>query len=192
MWLIIGLGNPGRKYLYARHNIGFRVIDWLSRELSIPLNRKKFFAKWEKGYWEKKVVILAKPQTFMNLSGEAVAGLQRFYHIDLEHLIIIYDDLDLMFGNIKIREKGGAGGHNGLKSIISHVGGTQFVRIRFGIGRPDQKGDEIKYVLEPFDKDQKKLLAQQIDQAGQAVKTILSEGTEHAMNRFNRKKSCSL
>ncbi|MBN2468090.1 MAG: aminoacyl-tRNA hydrolase [Deltaproteobacteria bacterium] len=189
MWLIIGLGNPGRTYASTRHNIGFRVIDRLSRVLSIPLEKKKFFATWGKGTWENQAVILAKPQTFMNVSGEAVRGLVNFFRIGREKIIVIHDDIDLGFAYIRVREKGGDGGHRGIKSIIDALESKEFTRVRIGISRPGQKGDEKEYVLGAFDEEQKQLLPVLIDTAGEAVATIISEGVAIAMNRFNRRKA---
>ncbi len=189
MWLIVGLGNPGRKYQFTRHNIGFRVIDRLSRDLSIPLNKKSLLTKWGKGTWRENELVLAKPQTFMNLSGEAVIRLVNFFKIKTKNLIVIYDDLDLGLGEIRIREKGGGGGHKGVESIIHNLKTSEFIRVRLGIGRPDKKGSEKDYVLETFDDGEKKIVNEQIAKGKEAVEIIIGEGTASAMNRFNRKKS---
>ena len=189
MWLIVGLGNPGRKYQFTRHNIGFRVIDRLARELSIPLNKKSLLTKWGKGRWKENELVLAKPQTFMNLSGEAVIRLVNFFKIKTKNLIVIYDDLDLGLGEIRIREKGGGGGHKGVESIIHNLKTSEFIRVRLGIGRPDKKGSEKDYVLETFDDGEKKIVNEQIAKGKEAVEIIIGEGTASAMNRFNRKKS---
>lgn len=188
VWLIIGLGNPGRKYQFTRHNIGFRVIDRLSKALSVPLNKMGLMAKWGKGQWEDQGVVLAKPQTFMNLSGEAVLRLIHFFQVDTENLIVIHDDLDLDLEQIRIRERGGDGGHKGIKSIIEHLGTKEFIRIRLGISRPDKKEEGKDYVLSDFVEHQKKMLNVQLGRAEAAVKTIIFEGTAKAMNQFNRKK----
>ena len=186
MWLIVGLGNPGRIYKFTRHNIGFRVIDALSKEFSIPLDNKRMMSRWGKGTWEAKKVLLAKPQTFMNLSGEAVVRLRNFYRIDADKVIIIHDDLDLSFGQIKIRNKGGDAGNKGVKSIIESLGKSEFIRVRLGISRPEKKGKGRDYVLADFDEREKEKLNVLLDQAKEAVKTIISESTAQAMNRFNR------
>ena len=191
MWLIAGLGNPGRRYEYTRHNVGFRVIDWLSRGSEIPLSKQGFFAKWGKGLWVNQEVIIAKPQTYMNLSGESISRLVKFFKIDPAQLIVIHDDLDLDFGLIRIREKGGDGGHKGVRSIIEHVGSGEFIRVRLGIGRPDNKEDGTDYVLSRFDMNQKETLRAQMEQAADAVRTIITEGTAKAMNQFNRKQGQS-
>lgn len=191
MWLVAGLGNPGRRYEYTRHNVGFRVIDCLSRGSEIPLSKKGFFAKWGKGLWVNEEVIIAKPQTYMNLSGESISRLIKFFRIDPAQLIVIHDDLDLDFGLIRIREKGGDGGHKGVRSIIEHVGSGEFIRVRLGIGRPDNKEDGTDYVLSRFDMNQRETLRVQMEQASEAVRTIITEGTAKAMNQFNRKQGQS-
>ena len=187
MWLIVGLGNPGRKFKFTRHNIGFRVIDQLSKELCIPLDKKRMMSLWGKGSWEEQKVILAKPQTFMNLSGEAVVRLKNFFRIETDKVIIIHDDLDLNFGQIKIRSKGGDAGHKGIKSIIESLGEGEFIRVRLGISRPEKKGEGRDYVLAEFDEQEKKKVNLFLDQSQEAVKTIIIEGAAQAMNRFNRK-----
>jgi PTH1 family peptidyl-tRNA hydrolase len=188
VWLIVGLGNPGRKFKFTRHNIGFRVIDQLSKELSIPLDKKRMMALWGKGSWEEQKVLLAKPQTFMNLSGEAVVRLKKFFRIATEKVIIIHDDLDLDFGQMRIRDKGGDAGNKGVKSIIENLGKSEFVRIRLGISRPEKKGEGRDYVLADFDELEKKNVTIFLDQAKEAVKTIMLEGAAQAMNRFNQKR----
>jgi len=188
VWLIVGLGNPGQKYYFTRHNLGFRVIDHLSGELSIPLNNElSLLAEWGKGDWNNHKLILAKPQTFMNLSGEAVFRLKKFFRIETKKMIVIHDDLDLKFGQIKIRDKGGDAGHKGIKSIIESLGEEEFIRIRMGIGRPQNGLKSQDYVLADFDEVQKRDLALFVDQAKEAVIIIIKEGIDRAMNRFNRR-----
>jgi len=187
VWLIVGLGNPGRKFKFTRHNIGFRVIDQLSKELSIPLDKKRMMATWGKGSWSDQKVVLSKPQTFMNLSGEAVVKLKNFFRIETDKVIIIHDDLDLDFGQIRIRNKGGDAGNKGVKSIIESLGESEFIRVRLGISRPEKKGEGRDYVLADFDELEMKNVNIFLDQAKEAVKTIISESTLQAMNRFNRK-----
>jgi PTH1 family peptidyl-tRNA hydrolase len=187
VWLIVGLGNPGRKFKFTRHNIGFRVIDQLSKELSIPLDKKRMMATWGKGSWSDQKVVLSKPQTFMNLSGEAVVRLKKFFRIETNKVIIIHDDLDLDFGQIRIRDKGGDAGNKGVKSIIESLGESEFIRVRLGISRPEKKGEGRDYVLADFDELEMKNVNIFLDQAKEAVKTIISESTLQAMNRFNRK-----
>lgn len=188
VWLIVGLGNPGLTYRYTRHNIGFRVIDRLSREFSIPVTKRGLMATWGNGQWEDREVVLAKPQTFMNLSGEAVVRLAASFEATVGQVIVIHDDLDLNLGEIRIREKGGDGGHRGVRSIIDGLGRDEFIRVRMGISRPDRKGDEQDFVLGMFDFQERKVLQEHIEAAKKAVKTIIVEGTSVAMNRFNRRK----
>ena len=187
MWLIVGLGNPGRKFKFTRHNIGFRVIDQLSKELSVPLDKKRMMALWGKGSWQEQKVVLAKPQTFMNLSGEAVVRLKNFFRIATDKVIIIHDDLDFNFGQMRIRDKGGDAGNKGVKSIIESLGESEFIRVRLGIGRTEKKGEGRDYVLADFDELEKKNVTILLDQATEAEKAIMLEGTAQAMNRFNRK-----
>jgi PTH1 family peptidyl-tRNA hydrolase len=187
VWLIVGLGNPGRKFKFTRHNIGFRVIDQLSKELSIPLDKKRMMATWGKGSWSDQKVVLSKPQTFMNLSGEAVVRLKKFFRIETNKVIIIHDDLDLDFGQMRIRDKGGDAGNKGVKSISESLGKSEFIRVRLGISRPEKKGEGKDYVLADFDELEKKNVNILLAQAKEAVKTIMLKGTAQAMNRFNRK-----
>jgi peptidyl-tRNA hydrolase, PTH1 family len=187
VWLIVGLGNPGQKFKFTRHNIGFRVIDQLSKELSVPLDKKRMLALWGKGSWEEQKVLLAKPQTFMNLSGQAVVKLKNFFRIATNKVIIIHDDLDLNFGQMRIRNKGGDAGNKGVKAIIESLGESEFIRVRLGISRPEIKGEGRDYVLADFDELEMKNVNIFLDQAKEAVKTIVLEGADQAMNRFNRK-----
>ena len=144
-------------------------------------------AKWGNGHWEDREVVLAKPQTFMNLSGEAVARLVTFLGVERGYLIVIHDDLDLHLGEIRIREKGGGGGHRGVRSIIDSLGRADFIRVRMGISRPDMQGDEQGFVLGAFNFQERKDLKDHIDKGKEAVKTIIAEGTSVAMNQFNRR-----
>jgi len=149
-------------------------------------------AKWGKGRWQDREVVLAKPRTFMNLSGEAIVRLVKYFQVEPGNMIIIHDDLDLNLGEIRIREKGGDGGHKGVKSIIERLGKREFIRVRMGISRPDKKGDEVDYVLGVFNEHEKKFFKDQVNKAKQAVRTIIFEGTAVAMNHFNRKKANNL
>lgn len=187
MWLIVGLGNPGLKYRYTRHNIGFRVIDRLARKLGISLSHRSKRSTWATGLWEQEKVTLAKPQTFMNLSGQAVSLIAESFSSDGSRIIVVHDDLDLELGRIKIREKGGDGGHRGVRSIIEHLKSKDFLRIRIGIGRGDISGEERDYVLDAFDAEQKQVVTELIETACEAVQTIIFEGPAEAMNRFNQK-----
>lgn len=188
MWLIVGLGNPGAQYGDTRHNVGFMVIDRLSNQLDIPLRSRSMKAMWGKGVWEGKGVVLAKPQTFMNLSGESVVRLASHFLVEGEQIVVIHDDLDLDLGRIKIQEKGGDAGHKGIRSIIDHLKRRDFIRLRLGIGRKEgRRGGEREYVLTTFCEEEQRVVAEQIERAGEAVRTILVDGTAIAMNRFNQR-----
>lgn len=188
MYLIVGLGNPGTKYAGTRHNIGFSTITYLCDKYDIKLNKKEHKAVCGTGFINGMKVMLAEPQTYMNLSGEAVRELVDFYRIDPENeLIVISDDVDLEPGNIRIRPKGSAGGHNGLKNIIQHLGTQDFTRIKIGVGKRPDDWDLGDHVLARFDKETEEIIRDAIDRAGQAVVTIMEESPEAAMNKFNQK-----
>jgi len=182
--LIVGLGNPGREYQYTRHNIGFMVIDVLAERHGIGITRKEKKNLLGKGNINSEKIIIAKPQTFMNLSGEAIGPLFSTYIDDIEDLIVVHDDLDIEFGKIKIKVGGGHGGHNGLRSIISHLG-NDFVRIRGGIGRPSSGHDVSSYVLNRFSAVQKEKLNALTEKLADAIEVVLTDGVKSAMNRFN-------
>lgn len=184
-YLLVGLGNPGREYRDNRHNIGFMVVDELSAQLGISLTRVQSRSLVGIGIHEAKKVILAKPQTYMNLSGQAVAGLARFYKILPGCLLVIHDDLDLPFGTLRIRPSGGSGGHKGLASIIEQLGTDAFPRMRLGIGRPPRGANPAEYVLQPFSQSEQKILPIFLRNAVEAVKTYLDQDIERAMSRFN-------
>ncbi len=191
MKLIVGLGNPGREYAANRHNAGFQLIRRLAREHSIRLDSKKAKARIGAGRIADTEVVLARPQTYMNASGEAVAPLMKRLNVPPEDLIVAHDDMDLPLGTIRIQKGRGAGGHKGAASIISALGGQDFIRLRIGIGRPDTQNtppDEdsiIGFVLSDFAEDEKAALNTALDKAVQAVGTLLTEGLEAAMNRHN-------
>ena len=186
MYIIAGLGNPDRKYAGTRHNIGFDVITYLSDKYDISLSKTGFKSKLGQGFLAGEKVLLMKPQTYMNLSGEAVGEAVNFYKIDTStELIVVQDDIDLPPGNIRIRTKGSAGGHNGIKSIISHVGGNEFVRIKLGVGGKPEGRDLADHVLSGFDRDMELLIRKVIEMAGEAVLTTMKEGAEAAMNKYN-------
>lgn len=188
MKLIVGLGNPGREYVGTRHNIGFGVIARLSDEYHIPLNSKEHKAVCGKGFIEGEKVILAQPQTFMNLSGESVRSIADYYKIEPEDIIVAYDDIDLEVGQIRVRRKGSAGGHNGIKNIISHLGTNEFPRVKVGVGAKPQGGDLVNHVLGHFSKEDEKKIDEVLDEAVAAVETIVTQDVDVAMNRFNAKK----
>lgn len=185
MKIIAGLGNPGAKYAGTRHNVGFSVIDELAERHKISMSAGKHKAIMGKGIIDGEKVILAMPQTYMNLSGESVRALMDFYKCTPEDLIVVYDDIDLDVGKLRIREKGSAGGHNGMKNIIFHTGSQEFVRIRVGVGKKPDRMDLADYVLSRFDKDELPFMRESCTKACEAVETILSDGAVAAMNRFN-------
>lgn len=187
MYIIVGLGNPTVKYAGTRHNIGFDVITRLSDDYNIPLNLKRHKAICGNGFIEGQKVILAQPQTYMNLSGECVGELVDFYNISLDELIIIYDDISLDVGQLRIRPKGSAGGHNGIKNIISHLGTKEFQRIRVGVGGKPEEWDLADYVLGHFTREEEPLVRESLGRASNACKMIMLEGIEAAMNEFNKK-----
>ena len=188
MWLIVGLGNPGAQYSDTRHNVGFMVIDRLSEQFDIPLRSKSMKALWGKGLWEGRGVVLSKPQAFMNLSGESVVRLANHFFVEDAQIIVIHDDLDLDLGRIKILEKGSDAGHKGIRSIIDHLKRENFIRLRLGIGRKQGKrGSEKEYVLTAFGAEEQRVIADQIERAGEAVRMIIIDGPAVAMNQFNRR-----
>lgn len=184
--LIVGLGNPGTEYDGTRHNVGWDAIDVLGKRHHIFVKSRRSRALVGEGTIEGVKVVLAKPLTFMNLSGEAVAGLARRYRIASSDVIVVADDVNLDLGRLRIRAKGSAGGHNGLKSIIHSLGSDEFARVRVGIGSTDR--DMIKHVLSRFSRAERPIVKQAIDEAADAVEVILAEGIETAMNRFNAAK----
>lgn len=189
MFIIAGLGNPDRQYEGTRHNVGFDVIDRLADKYNIAVDVKKHRALLGKGVIEGEKVILAKPQTYMNLSGESIRSLVDYYKIDGEHeLLVIYDDINLGVGQLRIREKGSAGGHNGIKNIIAHLGTQVFPRIRVGVGEKPSRYDLADYVLGHFSRAEKELMDEGYDHAVKAVGMILSGRIGDAMSEYNRKK----
>jgi len=185
MYLIVGLGNPEEEYSKTRHNMGFNTINKLSQQYNIDVKQNKFQALCGSGIIEKEKVILLKPQTYMNLSGNSVKEVVDFYKIEKEKILVIYDDMDIDPGKIKIRKKGSSGGHNGIKSIIQMIGTEDFTRIRVGIGRPIHKGDEINYVIGAIPEVELKKLEEGIEKAQKAVDEILKNGVDSAMNKYN-------
>ncbi len=187
MWLIIGLGNPGRDYAGTRHNVGFEVINKLAYDNNIEINKSKFRAHIGEGFINGKKVILIKPQTFMNLSGESVRDFVEYYKPLLEETIVIYDDVSLSPSQIRIRKKGTAGGHNGIKNIIYQLETDEFPRVKVGIGEKPPGWDLADYVLSKFGKKETEDIISGITDAADAVELILKEGFETAMNKYNKK-----
>ena len=188
MFLIVGLGNPGKQYENTRHNVGFDAIDVLVDEYRIPSSGKQHKAMYGKGVIEGQKVILAKPLTYMNLSGEAVRAMVDYYKIDPEtELLVIFDDISLAPGNIRIRKKGSAGGHNGIKSIITHLGTQNFQRIKVGVGEKPKNWDLADYVLGAFSKYDRKLVDEALERTAKAAALIVQGEIDEAMNLYNKK-----
>lgn len=183
MYLIVGLGNPGSEYKNTRHNIGFDAIDYLSEKYNIELNRKKFKGIYGEGRISNEKVILLKPTTYMNLSGESIREVVDFYKISSEDIIVLYDDISLDVGRLRIRGKGSAGGHNGIKSIIAHLSGDVFPRIKIGVGQP--KGDLVSHVLGRFSSDEIEKLQKVIEASALATEEIIKNNEVEAMNKYN-------
>ncbi|HHU73655.1 MAG TPA: aminoacyl-tRNA hydrolase [Clostridiales bacterium] len=189
MRIIVGLGNPTLKYQATRHNIGWDAITRLSDDYNIPMNIKAHKAICGTGFIEGEKVILAQPITYMNLSGESVRQLVDFFKVSSEDVIIIYDDISLEVGQLRIRKKGSAGGHNGIKSIIQHLGTDEFPRIKIGVGDKPGDWDLADYVLSRFNKEEQPIIREALKDASDACKMIISSGIEAAMNQYNKKKA---
>ena len=183
--LIVGLGNPGLAYRHNRHNVGFMVADALADKLEIPLKRVKFKAQIGNGKLEDIPIIIAKPLTFMNKSGEAVAPLVRYFKVPLERLLVIHDDMDLPLGTLRMRPSGSSAGHNGMLSIFDKLGTNAIPRLRVGIGRPPGRMDPADYVLQDFPRSEEELLSMVIAQACEAALAFITTGLEKAMNTYN-------
>ncbi len=188
MYIIVGLGNPGKQYAHTRHNVGFDTIDILADKYNISVDIKKHKALCGKGMIGGQKVVLAKPQTFMNLSGESVRELVDFYKIDPEEeLIVIYDDISLEPGQLRVRPKGSAGGHNGIKNIIAHLGTQVFKRVKVGVGEKPKGYDLADYVLGHFSKEDRMLMEDAFGRAAEAAVCMMNDSMEHAMNQYNKK-----
>ncbi|NLM43370.1 MAG: aminoacyl-tRNA hydrolase [Clostridiales bacterium] len=185
MFVVAGLGNPGIKYADTRHNIGFITLDYLAQQLNININKIKHKALVGEGYIGVEKVLLVKPQTYMNLSGESILDVVEYYKIPIENLIVIYDDVDLPKGVLRIRQKGSAGSHNGMKSIIYLLQRDDFPRIRIGIGKQPEYMDLADYVTGKFTKDEIPIMAEAAKKAAEAVQEIIVKGIASAMNKFN-------
>lgn len=183
MYLIVGLGNPGKEYDGTRHNIGFEVIDYISNKYNIEINREKFKGVCGEGFIEGKKVILLKPTTYMNLSGESIREVINFYKLNEDEVIVIYDDISLPVGKLRIREKGSAGGHNGIKSTIQHMGTDKFPRIKVGVGQPTH--NLVSHVLGKFSNEEIEILRKVIPVCSDAVGEMLKSSVKDSMNKFN-------
>ena len=184
-FLIVGLGNPGLKYRKNRHNVGFMTLDHLAARLGIIFSRMEMKALMTKGDYDRHRIILAKPHTFMNLSGQAVGALLRFYQVPLDQLLVVYDDVDLPLGSLRLRPGGGSAGQKGMISIIERLDSQDFPRLRIGIGRPPGRMEAADYVLQDFSPSEKPYLEEFLSNAVEAILVFVSEGLETAMNRFN-------
>ncbi|MBA2176994.1 aminoacyl-tRNA hydrolase [Halobacillus locisalis] len=187
MKCIVGLGNPGKKYEKTRHNIGFMVLDELADQNHWSLTQKKFRGVYTAEHVDGEKVLLLKPQTYMNLSGESVRAFMDYYDIDVEDVLVVYDDLDLPPGKIRLRKKGGHGGHNGIRNMIDHLGTKEFKRLRVGIGRPEAPATVIDYVLGEFPKSESEAVADSIEQSVKACEAWIGMSFNEVMNEFNAK-----
>ena len=186
MKIIVGLGNPGRKYERTRHNAGFMAVDAIAGSLKLDLAQEKYHALIAKGRIGADEALFAKPQTFMNESGRSVGAILRYTYATSADLVVVHDDLDLPLGTVRVKTGGGHGGHNGLRSIIEHIGTPDFVRVRVGVGRPTPGFDTADYVLSPFSAEERKAATEAFEKAAEAVKAVVLEGAVKAMNRFNK------
>ena len=185
MYIIVGLGNPGKKYEHTRHNAGFDVLDILAEEYDIKIDKIKHKALIGEGRIGSEKVVLVKPQTYMNLSGESVQSVFQFYKVDMDHLILVYDDIDLDIGKLRIRKKGSAGSHNGMKSIIKCLGAQDFPRIRVGVSKPEPNRDLADFVLSRVPKDQSDDMRSGLEKAVKTVEEIIRTDIDMAMNKYN-------
>ena len=185
-WLIVGLGNPGPKYANTRHNMGFLTVDLLAEKAGVPLNKVKFKAAYNILNFAGCKCLVMKPQTYMNLSGEAVREAVQFYKIPADRVLVIYDDIALPVGKLRVRPTGSAGGHNGIKNIIAHLGTQDFPRVKIGVGKPEGGGDEmIDWVIGAPSQAERKILAESFEKAIDAAECIIRKGCQQAMNGFN-------
>jgi PTH1 family peptidyl-tRNA hydrolase len=189
LYLIVGLGNPGNRYKFTRHNIGFMVLEKLATRWEVDLKHKSFDALWNRGKIAGKNVILAMPQTYMNLSGNAVRKLIAYFKTDMNKLIVIHDDLDLPFGTVRLKTGGGNAGHKGLMSIATCLGSGDFMRVRLGIGKPADKSRIEDYVLDPFGKEEISVLPEIIQSAADAATEIVLSDIQTAMIKYHKKHS---
>lgn len=185
MYVVVGLGNPGKDYIETRHNIGFKVIESLADRNNIKLNRLKFKALYGEGNIGGEKVLLVQPQTYMNNSGIAISEIIRFYKIPIENLIVVVDDIDIEFASVRIKAKGSGGSHNGLKSTIQHLKNDNFPRVRIGIGKKHPNEDLAKFVLSRFSKEEARDIEDSIVDASKAIETLIEYDINKAMNQYN-------
>lgn len=186
MYLVAGLGNPGPKYENTRHNAGFMIVDALADRFNIPVDKNKFDTLFGRGRIQEANVILAKPQQYMNRSGPPLRRLADYFRIQRKAMVVVHDDIDLAFERLKIKEKGGDGGHKGIRSIIDAFGGEDFTRARLGVGRSEKGADVVDHVLSTFNHDEKSAIDDFLQRACEAIIMIVTKGTNEAMNRYNR------
>ncbi len=187
MKIIVGLGNPGRKYERTRHNAGFMAVEKIARDLRADIMQRKYHALIEKTRIDSVEAMLIKPQTFMNESGRSVGAIVRYTHAAVTDLIVLHDELDLPLGAVRIKAGGGHGGHNGLRSLIEHLGSADFIRVRIGVGRPGPDRDSADYVLSPVPAAEKEQFSKAVERAADAARAIVLEGPAGAMNTYNQK-----
>jgi PTH1 family peptidyl-tRNA hydrolase len=187
MILAVGLGNPGKAYSRSKHNLGFMVVDEVASRIGATLSKKGFAALYGEAVHEEKKLLLLKPQTYMNRSGQSVSQAAEFFKITAEEIIVVYDEMDLPLGNLKIRLGGGSAGHKGIESIIGHLGDDNFVRVRLGIGKPGEKSKAVSHVLSQFTKEENSIIEGMVNRAADAVLEVIANGVESAMNKFNKK-----
>ena len=189
IWMIAGLGNPGDEYQNSRHNIGFKAVDYFAEDLNVlsAKTKTKMTARISDTNWEGYRLFLVKPLGYMNRSGSVLNEVARYFHIDISHLIVVHDDVDIQMGRIKIKQKGGHDGHNGIRSVIESFGSDDFIRIRIGIGRPSFEKTMTNHVLGKFHPDEREQVNTVIETASRSIKTILLKGISQAMNQFNNK-----
>ncbi|MDL2289533.1 aminoacyl-tRNA hydrolase [Clostridia bacterium OttesenSCG-928-F22] len=185
MFIVVGLGNPGDKYAYTRHNAGFMALACMAEELGVKVNKVKFSGQYRKTKYEGQHIVLLEPHTYMNLSGKSVAEALAYYGCSLKDLIVLVDDIDLPLGRIRVKQKGSAGSHNGLKSIIQALGSNEFARVRIGISKQPEQMDLADYVLSRFSKEELPVMERAAEQAAQAALTIVAHGVDEAMQRYN-------
>jgi PTH1 family peptidyl-tRNA hydrolase len=188
-FLLVGLGNPGRQYEHTRHNVGFMAMNRLASKIGQTFSKLESKALIAKGSYHEQRLLLAKPQTFMNLSGRAVSSLMRYYKVSLANLLVTYDDVDLPFGALRLRPGGGSAGHRGMQSIVDQLGMEDFPRLRIGVGRPPGRMEAADYVLQDFDRAEVEALASVLDSAVEAMLTFVDGGLEKAMNQYNNRSS---
>lgn len=185
MMVVVGLGNPGKQYTHTKHNVGFLTLDAVGARVGIEIKKNKFQSLSGEAVIEGKKVLLLKPQTYMNRSGEAVSSACDFYKVPPENIIVVHDEMDLALGRIMIKPSGGSAGNNGIKSIIAHLGTKDFIRVRIGIGKPRGESDGANHVLSNFSKSERKMVEDSIKTASDAIIDIIGGGPEKAMNKYN-------